>query len=149
MGSDWTGSESPGDDWDRRLEALGRSSFRRRFRLDARHQAYLQRAGLAKVLEHGRRFIRQRLAPASPPDDGRQTPWRGHPIFVAQHATATCCRKCLSEWHQMAAGSALTDAQVDGVLRLIEAWLRRQAAEPAAAGTRQKTLPFFFPDAEI
>jgi hypothetical protein len=31
--------------------------------------------------------------------DGRQTPKRGDIIFYAQHATATCCRKCIAQWH--------------------------------------------------
>ncbi len=29
---------------------------------------------------------------AEPRNDGKQTPFRGHPVFTAQHATATCCR---------------------------------------------------------
>jgi hypothetical protein len=153
LGSARTGLECSTSDIDRRLEALGRSSFRRRFHLDAAHLDYLRKVGLARVLEHGRQFIDQRLAPAFPPDDGRQTPWRGHPVFVAQHATATCCRKCLSKWHRVAAGSPLSAGQVDYVLRVLEAWLRRQAGNapelPGTAETRQKTLPFFFPGAEI
>ncbi|HEX4148992.1 MAG TPA: DUF4186 domain-containing protein [Pirellulales bacterium] len=134
-------------DIEQRLDALARSSFRRRFQLDAQHRAYLNQVGLAAILEHGRRFVLQRLAPAAPPDDGRQTPWRGHPVFVAQHATATCCRRCLSKWHHAARGSALSEAQVDDVLKLVGGWLDRQGAGSAAAPERQKTLPFFFPEA--
>jgi hypothetical protein len=33
---------------------------------------------------------------------------RGHPVFIAQHATATCCRGCLAKWHDIPAGRALT-----------------------------------------
>ncbi|MCP9485713.1 MAG: DUF4186 domain-containing protein [Gaiellaceae bacterium MAG52_C11] len=40
-------------------------------------------------------MIAQRVAPAAPRKDGKQTPYRGHPVFVAQHATATCCRTVL------------------------------------------------------
>ena len=70
------------------FRALSRSAFRGKFHLRAQEQAYLQDRGLDQVLEHARRFVAERLAPASPRNDGKQTPYRGHPVFVAQHATA-------------------------------------------------------------
>src|SRR4051812_43114450 len=85
-------------DLDNLFAALRRSPFRQRFRLGARDRAYLETKGLHKVLEHAAEFVAQRLAPAMPRNDGKQTPFRGHPAFVAQHATATCCRGCLAKW---------------------------------------------------
>ena len=82
-------------DLDEVFERLSRSDFRRRFRLRAAEREYLERKGLDAVMLHGEKFIEERLAPADPPNDGKQTPMRNHPIFVAQHATATCCRGCL------------------------------------------------------
>lgn len=79
-----------------------------------------------RVMEHGRGFIAARLAPAQPRNDGRQTPMRGHPIFVAQHATATCCRSCLAKWHGIPAGQALSDAEQNYVLAVIARWLDEQ-----------------------
>lgn len=111
------------------LERLSRSDFRRRFRLGRSERAQFARHGLVGILEHGRGFIETRLAPAEPPDDGKQTPMRGHPIFIAQHATATCCRGCLRKWHGIEPGQTLTDAQIDDVLSVIAAWLRRQTSE--------------------
>lgn len=108
--------------------ALARSRFRRRFALGEREADYLRRKGLATVLDHGRDFIAKRLAPAEPANDGRQTPWRNHPVFVAQHATATCCRKCLSRWHGIPADRALTEAEQTHVLAVIERWLRARGA---------------------
>ncbi|ASC72577.1 hypothetical protein XM38_035350 [Halomicronema hongdechloris C2206] len=108
------------------FERLQRSEFRRRFRLLEREREYLQRQGVATILQHGADFIEQRLAPAHPSRDGRQTPWRGHPVFIAQHATGTCCRRCLSRWHGIPPGQALTSTQQQYILRVIEAWLRRQ-----------------------
>ena len=102
---------------------LSRSAFRQRFALDGGDRAYLARRGLATVLEHGREFVATRLAPAAPRNDGRQTPWRGHPVFVAQHATATCCRGCLEKTHGIAKGHALTDEELRHVLSAIERWL--------------------------
>jgi hypothetical protein len=108
------------------FRALARSRFRSRFRLAGKDREYLDRQGLAAILEHGAEFIVQRLAPARPKNDGRQTPWRGHPVFVAQHATATCCRSCLARWHGIAAGAELTAEERRYVLAVIEVWLRRQ-----------------------
>ena len=103
--------------------ALARSGFRSRFRLGPRDKAYLRDKGLDVVLKHARDFIRQRLAPAEPANDGKQTPWRGHPAFVAQHATATCCRTCLAKWHGIPAGRELTPDEIEHVLKVIERWL--------------------------
>src|SRR5688572_13698921 len=92
------------------FDRLARSDFRRRFRLGPKEGDYLAAKGFDTVRAHARDFIDRRLAPAAPPNDGRQTPWRGHPVFVAQHATATCCRGCLAKWHGIAKGAELTEA---------------------------------------
>jgi len=110
-------------DFEELQAALSRSRFRSRFRLGSKEAAYLHEKTLPVVLEHGRRFVLQRLASAEPPKDGRQTPMRGHPVFVAQHATATCCRGCLEKWHFIPRGRALTAEEVDYVLAVIERWL--------------------------
>lgn len=111
---------------DELFDALARSDFRRRFRLAARERAYLRERGLATVMQHGCDFIAKRLAPAEPPNDGKQTPFRGHPIFVAQHATATCCRGCLAKWHGIPRGHALTDEEQAHVLAALQRWLERE-----------------------
>ncbi|WP_118138247.1 DUF4186 domain-containing protein [Oceanicella sp. SM1341] len=109
---------------------LGRSRFRSRFRLGARERAELDRRGREKILAHGSDFIADRLAPAAPRNDGRQTPMRGHPVFIAQHATATCCRGCLAKWHGIPAGRALSAAEQAHVLSVIASWLDREAGIP-------------------
>ena len=109
---------------------LSRSAFRQRFALDGGDRAYLARRGLATVLEHGREFVATRLAPAAPRNDGRQTPWRGHPVFTAQHATATCCRGCLEKTHGIAKGHPLTDEETTHVLAAIERFLRSAVPKP-------------------
>ena len=73
-----------------------------------------------------RDFVRQRLAPARIPNDGKQTPMRGHPVFIAQHATATCCRGCLKKWHDIPKGRELTDKEQEYVVSIIMNWLYRQ-----------------------
>ena len=106
--------------------ALARSTFRRRFRLGAKERRYLEEKGLDAVLHHARQFLIERLAPAHPANDGKQTPMRGHPVFLAQHATATCCRGCLSKWHGIEAGRAMTDEEVAYAVDVIRRWLLDQ-----------------------
>lgn len=115
-------------DLDELFAALARSGFRSRFKLGKQDLKYLQDKGLAAVLAHANDFIAQRLAPAEPKNDGKQTPWRGHPVFVAQHATAACCRGCLAKWHGIPKGVELNDEQRAHVLRVIERWLVAQGA---------------------
>lgn len=110
--------------------ALAASAFRRRFRLGAPERAYLESRGVDAVLVQAEDIIARRLAPADPRNDGKQTPFRGHPVFVAQHATATCCRGCLAKWHGIPRGAALTDEQQAHVIATLGRWLRLQLAAP-------------------
>jgi hypothetical protein len=111
--------------------ALARSAFRRRFRLPAREREYLRTRGLDVVTAHAQDFVARRLAPANPANDGKQTPYRGHPVFVAQHATATCCRGCLEKWYGVPRGRELTAAEQAHVVAALARWLHEQA-EPAS-----------------
>ncbi|HON93469.1 MAG TPA: DUF4186 domain-containing protein [Sedimentisphaerales bacterium] len=111
---------------DELFEALKRSPFRSRFKLGNRERAYLQEKGLETVLEHARDFVVKRLAPAKIANDGKQTPLRNHPVFIAQHATATCCRGCLEKWHKIPKGRALSDREILYVVAVIRRWLGSQ-----------------------
>lgn len=106
--------------------ALGQSPFRRRFRLREKEIAYLRSRGLETILEHATDFIEKRLAPADPANDGKQTPMGNHPAFVAQHATATCCRGCLMKWHDIPKGRALNAEEKQYILTVLREWLTRQ-----------------------
>ena len=112
-------------DLDDLFAALGQSEFRSRFRLGPKERAYLRQKTLPVILDHGRQFVVDRLAPASPRNDGRQTPMRGHPVFIAQHATATCCRGCLAKWHGIPKGRPLTDEQIRYIVEVLQHWLLR------------------------
>jgi len=109
--------------WKRLHDRLRRSKFRSRFRLGAGEKAYLDKLGLETVRTHAERFVKERLAPAFPKNDGRQTPFYGHPVFIAQHATGTCCRKCLQRWHGINAGKALNSEEVQYAVDVIVMWL--------------------------
>src|SRR6476619_3446960 len=132
-------------DLDEIFARLAKSPFRKRFCLGPKERDYLATKGLATVLDHARAFIDERLALANPRNDGKQTPFRGHPVFIAKHATATCCRSCLAKWHGIAAGKALDDAGRQHVVDAIARWLRAQplpAAKDAAPDNPQRELPF-------
>lgn len=115
-------------DMDDLFAALGRSKFRSRFRLSGKEASYLNEKGLDTVLRHARDFVTRRLADAYPANDGRQTPMRNHPVFVAQHATGTCCRKCLEKWHDIPMGKPLTEAEINYIVEVHKRWLVGQNA---------------------
>lgn len=77
------------------LDKLAKSKFRSKFKLRAKEIEYIKDKGLNTIYSHACDFIRDRVAPVEPINDGKQTPMRGHPVFIAQHATATCCRGCI------------------------------------------------------
>lgn len=111
---------------------LARSAFRSRFRLRTKEREYIAQKGLETIRRHAEDFVRTRLAPASPSNDGRQTPMRGHPVFLAQHATGCCCRGCLAKWHGIPAGRPLSDAEQRYVVQVLMAWITRQLNSPEA-----------------
>jgi hypothetical protein len=113
-------------DMDELFSALGRSRFRSRFRLSGKEAKYLRDKGMETVLRHARDFVEKRLADAEPENDGRQTPMRNHPVFVAQHATGTCCRGCLAKWHRIPKGNPLTQQQIDYIVDVLKHWLVQQ-----------------------
>lgn len=89
-------------------------------------RCYTAEKGMNTIRAHAADLIRKRLAPAEPLHDGKQTPMRGHPVFLAQHATATCCRNCLEKWHHIPKGKELTEEEQEYVVDVIMEWIRRQ-----------------------
>lgn len=105
---------------------LAKSDFRRKFKLSEKDKRYLETKGFETIKLHAQDFIKQRIAPAVIPNDGKQTPMRGHPVFTAQHATATCCRGCINKWHKFPKDVLLTQKQQEYLVNLIMEWLKRQ-----------------------
>ena len=105
---------------------LSRSRFRSSFSLKQKDRDYIALKGMDTITQHARDMIARRLAPAVIPNDGKQTPMKGHPVFLAQHATGTCCRGCLENWHGIAPGKQLSEAQQEYVVSVIIEWITRQ-----------------------
>lgn len=109
---------------------LSESPFRSRFHLSQKDRDYIAEKGMAVVRTHAEAFIRERLAPSAIPNDGKQTPMKGHPVFIAQHATACCCRGCLEKWYGVKEGRALTEDQIERIVNLLMEWIRRDLTKP-------------------
>ena len=100
---------------------------------------YINVKGLDVIRQHAQDFIAKREAPAFIPNDGKQTPTQGwtsalhrpkrsvdHPVFIAQHATATCCRECIRKWHKMQLGRKLSQVQQDYLVDVIMTWIQKE-----------------------
>lgn len=112
--------------YDEIFDRLSKSDFRKKFKLSQKDGLYLEQKGFDTIRSHAVDFIAKRIAPADIPNDGKQTPMRGHPVFTAQHATATCCRGCINKWHKFPNGVQLTKEQQKYLVDLIMEWIKRQ-----------------------
>jgi hypothetical protein len=111
---------------DQRLDAFAGQPFRARFHLRGRERALVELRGVQAIRRHAVDVLSRRVAPALPHKDGRQTPYRGHPVFVAQHATGTCCRSCLERNHEIARGHELTESELQYAVDVIMRWIERE-----------------------
>ena len=116
------------DSLDQKLDTIARHPFRAKFQLRGRERVTAQLNGPSTTRLHAYDLIAKRLAPAEPDKDGKQTPYRGHPVFVAQHASATCCRTCLKRWHQIPKGRELSREERAYVVDVICRWIEREVA---------------------
>lgn len=108
------------------LNRLNKSKFRASFHLKKADFDYINKKGLDTIKAHAYDFVRTRLSDTSKIPDGKQTPTKGHPVFIAQHATATCCRECLFKWHKIAKNRLLLDSETDYVVNIIMQWIENQ-----------------------
>lgn len=108
------------------FDRLATSPFRQKFKLSSEDKIYIQKKGLEIIQKHAEDFVVQRLAPAFPKNDGKQTPMRGHPVFKAQHATACCCRGCLFKWHKIPQGRPLNQNEQKYIINVLMLWIKQQ-----------------------
>ena len=110
----------------KKIESLSKSKFRNSFHLRKYMIDYLDEKGFETVEKHAYDFINTRLKPAVIENDGKQTPMKGHPVFIAQHACACCCRGCLEKWHHIPKGKELTQHEIDFVVALLMTWIKKE-----------------------
>lgn len=106
---------------------LRTSEFRRSFFLDETEKNLVYERGIEYFRDAAYRAVRERLSSPSSPNEGHQTPYRGHPIFKAMHATATCCRRCLFQWHRIPRHRALEGHEIDFIVDMITRWIETHA----------------------
>ena len=107
------------------FDRLSKSKFRSSFKLSRDDIIYVKTKGLDKIRQHAYDFVNKRLKDITKINDGHQTPTKGHPVFVAQHSTATCCRGCLEKWHNINRNKILSQLEVDYVVEVIMEWIKR------------------------
>lgn len=112
------------------LDKLEKSKFRSSFRLNKKDIEYINEKGVETIRIHAGDFVKKKLAPAYPLNDGKQTPTHGHPVFKAMHACACCCRGCLGKWYKIPQGRELTEIQQEKIVNLLMAWIDRQLKKP-------------------
>ena len=109
------------------LFKLSKSKFRSSFHLNSKMKEYVFTKGVDKIKKDAYEIINNRIKPASPKNDGKQTPMRQvHPVFIAQHACACCCRSCIEKWHKIEKNKELTDSEVNYLVSIIIEWIKRE-----------------------
>ena len=110
----------------KKLEELSKSKFRSNFHLRKYMIDYINEKGMDTVKKHTIDFIEQKLSSANPKNDGKQTPMKGHPTFIAQHACACCCRGCLEKWHHIKKGKELSRNEKNYIYLLLTTWIENE-----------------------
>ena len=108
------------------LNKLQTSKFRNSFHLKIKEINYIKEKGMDKIKSHAIDFINEKLAPANPKNDGKQTPMKNHPVFIAMHACACCCRSCLYKWHHISKNKELTNEEKEYILNLLMLWIEKE-----------------------
>lgn len=90
------------------------------------------KAGLREAISHK---IRKYLAEKSS-YDGRNTSKTGNAVCYAQHATACCCRRCMSYWHGIPESSILTEDQVEYFTKLCMRYIDEKLPGLSESGER-------------
>jgi len=77
---------------------------------------YARRKGAISLRVATEHIIQKAVGEPNHPRQGRQTPRENSPtanaVHYAQHATASCCRPCLEEWHGIPSDRPLTKAEL-------------------------------------
>ena len=112
------------NDIDKLFYKLALSKFRSSFHLSKKLRDYVLKHGYETIERHADDFLHQRLKVYNAKTDGHQTPMKNHPVFIAQHATATCCRGCMEKWYHIPKERDLTEEEIAYFKKIIMRWIR-------------------------
>ena len=110
-------------EWQTLKTKLAEDGRLEKFILAEPEQEYVTSRGMDILRLHATDFVNKRLAPANPKNDGRQTPTKGHPVFIAQHACGCNDRTSLEEFFGIEKGRELSTDEVDIVVDVILKWI--------------------------
>ena len=110
-------------DWTELKTKLSTDGRLEKFALGDPEKEYVTSRGMDILRLHATDFVNKRLAPANPKNDGRQTPTKGHPVFIAQHACGCNDRISLEEFFGYEKGRELTDKEVTRIVDAILRWI--------------------------
>lgn len=116
-------------DWSALKKKLTEDGRLEQFVLGDPEKEYVISRGMDILRLHATDFVNKRIAPAHPKNDGRQTPAKGHPVFIAQHATGCNDRDSLEQFFGIKKGEELTERQVDQVVDAILRWIEEHLTE--------------------
>jgi len=107
-----------------KLVELKSSNFRRKFHLSPSDKEVVRLKGIEVMKQHAYEIVSKRLKIPTPRSD--MTPYNGYPVFTAQHATATCCRKCIEKWHRIPAMKVLDNYEIEKISSIITGWIETE-----------------------
>lgn len=108
------------------MQKLSKSDFRSRFHLKEKDKEYVYKHGMDTMREQAREMLSRRVGDAEPENDGKQTPMKGHPVFISQHATACCCRGCIEKWHRIEKGHKLSEEELEYLTNVIMKYIENE-----------------------
>lgn len=109
------------------LLSLSRTKFRGSFHLYNKMKEYVREKGIDKIKSDAYDLVKKRIAPQVIKNDGKQTPMKQvHPVFIAQHATGTCCRGCLERIHNIEKNRVLNVEEIDYIVKVIMMWIKNE-----------------------
>ncbi len=117
------------DSIEQKLYSLSKSKFRSSFHLRKYMISYINEKGIDTIEEHAYNFIKTKIGDKNPKNDGRQTPMKNHPVFIAMHACGCCCRSCLYKWHHIEKGRELTNNEIEYFVNLVMQWIKNELKE--------------------
>lgn len=117
------------DDVENTFEALKYEFIRHHYwhkPFDEKAINYALKKGKIELLKTVEQRIRSSVKAPADAFDGRRTKWEGNPIHYGQHATATCCRKCIERWHDISRDVELTEKQIKYFTHLVVMFLEER-----------------------
>ena len=120
------------DDVEHTFEELRRELIRHHFfhvDIDEKARNHARRKGRRALREDAYSRLLRYVGREPDAYDGRQTPFEGNVIYYAQHATASCCRKCIEYWHGFPAEGELTTVQLEYLYQLVDRFIEERLPE--------------------